>query len=173
MTVLLSISGCGQSGSDIAKIIEERDSLRLAADYSTRRLALYDTLVGSMNSSLDSIVSQENGMFYDGIKESGDWKQEMLDNIDRIEDIIQRQKREIAQLEQQLSENGDGADDSTLRGLIDNYKRQIAQKDAQIAVLKAELNKKDADIAHYKLNQLRNYRLLLNLIIVQRFSRRR
>lgn len=142
----LCCTNCSQSGSEVARIVEERDSLRNLADASQQRLQLLDTLIITMNRSMDSIASGEEHLFVNGVSEGGDTRSTIMRNIDRLANIISNQKKVIEELEKKISDRDDIAD-SHIVGLIANYKKQLADKDNQIAQLKGELSKKNADIS--------------------------
>lgn len=151
LTVLVSIAlttatSCGHSGKEIASIVEERDSLRNVSQAQTRRIARLDTLISSINLGLDTIAAGEAGLFINGVSESHDKKASIMANIDRLAAVIERQKKELDKFEHTLSETDDGPQDKSLLGLVATYKRQLAEKDNQIACLRQELSKKDADI---------------------------
>lgn len=147
LTVMaLCCANCSQSGSEVARIVEERDSLRNLADASQQRLQLLDTLIITMNRSMDSIASGEEHLFVNGVSEGGDTRSTIMRNIDRLANIISNQKKVIEELEKKISDRDDIAD-SHIVGLIANYKKQLADKDNQIAQLKGELSKKNADIS--------------------------
>lgn len=141
------LCGCTGSNEGIDKIVAERDSLRNVAEQTLQRMAYMDTLVFTINRNMDSIVMQENGIFINGISESGDVRQTALSNVNRIADLISKQKNEIKSLEDKLKNDNQTKDDAVLQGLVENYKRQLAQKDQQIAALRDELSRKDADIS--------------------------
>lgn len=147
--MLMLPAGCVHSGSEIAKIVEERDSLKVAADKQARRLENLDTLIKTINLGLDTIAQGEAGIFVTGVTEGPNAKEAIFANINRLSQVIERQKQELDKYERNLmAQSDDGSErDEGLIALVNNYKRQLAEKDRQIAALKQELSQKNADIS--------------------------
>lgn len=149
----LFITACGHSSGNIAKIVEERDSLRFEMQKTQRRLANIDTLVSVLNNGLDSIATEENILFINNHNEGVPTKAEVLKKVGTIKEIIDNQKQKISQLEedlerQRLSEGNEP--DSRVHALLAHVKAQLAEKDREIARLKAQLERKDVDIANLR-----------------------
>lgn len=144
---------CGHSASEIADIVSERDSLRNASAKQQRNIDRLTEAIEVVNGSIVSIVTQEDALFVSSKSEGGPaTKEEVLENVAKLEKLISDQKEKIAELENNLSSDGnDEADDTgtaaSLRNLIAGLRKQIAQKDNEIAKLKGELQKKDVDIS--------------------------
>lgn len=154
-TAILSVFAisCGNSNKEIAKIVEERDSLRNLNSIKTMQLESYDKTFEVINSAFDSIAYQEDSVF---IKKSGEApinKEDVRRNLLQFEDLLKRQKERISQLERQLAESQqknkrEDAEELTKSfKLLSHLREQIAIKDQQIAQLKKELEKKDVDMA--------------------------
>ncbi len=145
---LLSACTAG-SKSDLMKLIEERDSLRLAAEIQNQRFLNIEKAVQMMNSTMDSIAMEENMIFVnvdgkDGVPVT---RQDALSNLERFEDMMKRQHQKIEELQEELKRNVFNAE---AQQLVDNLQSQIAVKDRQIAELRKELEKKDANIAELR-----------------------
>ncbi len=143
---LVFLSGCGNSNSEIGRLIAERDSLRNETASQTERLNNYEQTVSLLNNALDSIAYEEKMIFVNVENlEMPVTKDIVKQNLERFENILSHQKNHIRQLEAKLQ----AANDSTNRalGLISHLKEQISAKDVQIAQLKKEIEKKNVDIA--------------------------
>lgn len=144
------MGGCGPSAGDIANIVTERDSLRHASEIQERRLKNLADIVSLVNGNLDSIAEQEGLIFVNvgtDIENQLSPKDQMLQNIIKLENLINRQKNRISELEATIAKQDEQyGEDSEIQNVIRSLKRQLAQKDEQIANLKAELDKKDIDI---------------------------
>lgn len=149
---VLAVS-CGNSDKEIAKIVEERDSLRSVNAINALQLENHGRLMDVINSTFDSIAYQEDVIF---IKKEGETpisKEEVKYNILQFESLLKRQKERISQLERQLAEkqqeqkSADTDDLPKSLKLLSHLREQIDAKDKQIAQLKQELDKKNVDMA--------------------------
>lgn len=156
--LLLSIYGCGHSNSEIIKLVEERDSLKLANQVQSKELSNYGKMIQVINSTLDSIAMQENLIFVSN-DETPLTKESVEYNLMRFETILNRQKEKIDQLEKQLKEQE--TDDGSSFGLIAHLREQIEVKDKQIAQLRGELAKKNVDIARLQ-EQVESQRVIID-----------
>ena len=146
-------TGCGNSESDVLKIVAERDSLKQAVEYQSLELRNYSQAAEMLNATLDSIAVQEN-MIFVGNGESPVTKENVKSNLMRFEAVLKSQQEKIRDLESQLKENGD----STNLKLIEHLNEQLRIKNVQIARLNSELEKKNVDIAQLK-EQVESQRL--------------
>lgn len=148
LAIVYLFSSCSHSTSEIASIIAERDSLRFATEMQERRMNNIGNMLNVINTSLDSIAWGENLMFTNINEEKNLSRNDALQNIDNLAQLIKNQKIRIAELERQISENerGDGLDQE-MQQIISNYKAQIAEKEREIANLRQQLEQKDFDIA--------------------------
>lgn len=141
-------AGCKNSNADLTKLIAERDSLRDVSKQQSYRLSKLDTLITSINESLDTIAVGEAGLFINGVSEGPNKKTQILGNIDRLSSLISKQREEIENLEKRLANSDEEAPvDANISTMISNFKRQLAEKDRQIAALKQDISQKDADIS--------------------------
>lgn len=136
-------AGCGNSG-DVVKLVEERDSLRTITELQNNRLGSYVEMIQVINSTLDSISAQEDGIFM-GNGEMPVTKDDVRSNLTRFELILKKQRQRIDQLEKELNERNDSG--AATNSLIAHLRDQIEQKDRQIANLRNELEKKNVSIA--------------------------
>ena len=147
------VSSCGRSGDSIAKIVEERDSLRSEMRIKQRQLSNIDTLVSILNNGIDSIAAAQGTLFISNHREGTPTKSEMLSKVSMLSEIIENQKSKIAQLESDLqhAQETEGLNpDPGVNALLAHVKLQLAQKDKEIANLKIQLQKKDVDIANLR-----------------------
>lgn len=140
----LFICGCNNSGNDVMKLIEERDSLRQVNKEQVERLYSYDKTMETLNETLDSIAYQENMIFVSN-REMPITKEDVKHNLMRFEAVLKKQANKIQMLEKQLIENKDSNMHSL--SLIAHLKQQLNAKNIQIAQLKKELENKNVDIA--------------------------
>lgn len=153
VTVACSTTSCNRSG-DVVKIVEERDSLRIAAEQQKARLDDYTELLGTINTGMDSIARSESVLFVTGVTEGASGKEQVLNNLMRMQNLVASQKARIDSMERRLNSQkieGKSVDpDNQMALTIANFKRQLAEKNAQIVRLRQELSRKDADISVLK-----------------------
>lgn len=157
--VSLLICGCGNSGSEVMRLVEERDSLRQINREQVERLDNYSRTIETLNETLDSIAYQENMIFFNTNGEISITKEDVKHNLMRFEALLRKQGDKIRQLEKQLSESNDSNAQSL--SLISHLKEQLHTKNIQIAQLKEELEKKNVDIARLQ-EQVESQRLTIN-----------
>ncbi len=155
----LMISGCGNSGREVIKLVEERDSLRLVNSKQTEMLNNYYKTIETLNETLDSIAYQEKMLFINDNVEIPVTKEDIRHNLMRFEALLKNQSEKILQLEKQLSETNEANEKSL--NLIAHLKVQINEKNLEIAQLNDELKKKNVDIARLK-EQIESQRLTIN-----------
>lgn len=157
-SVYLMISGCGNSGREVIKLVEERDSLRLVNSKQTEMLNNYYKTIETLNETLDSIAYQEKMLFINDNVEIPVTKEDIRHNLMRFEALLKNQSEKILQLEKQLSETNEANEKSL--NLIAHLKVQINEKNLEIAQLNDELKKKNVDIARLK-EQIESQRLTI------------
>lgn len=149
----LNFFSCGHSGDNIAKIVEERDSLKYEMKKQQRQLANIDTLMSVINNGLDSIAAEEGALFIFNHNEGALTKEDILKKVSVLRDILETQKTKIAKLEEELQrqKENEGTDvNSGVSSLLAHVKSQLEVKDREIADLKAQLERKDVDIANLR-----------------------
>lgn len=155
---VLLVSGCGNSGNNLASLLEERDSLRQVNKRQNEFLDSYDKTIKTLNATLDSVAYHENMIFFSN-GESPITKDDVKHNLMRFEALLKAQGDKIRQLEKQLSENKSSNAQSL--GLISHLKTQLKEKNVQIARLKLELQKKNVDIVNLQ-KQVESHKLTIN-----------
>lgn len=153
------ICSCGNSGSKVMKLVEERDSLRQINREQGESLDRYSKTIEILNETLDSIAYQENMIFFNNNEELPITKENVKHNLMRFEALLKKQNDKIRQLENQLSESNDSNAQSL--NLISHLKEQLNAKNIQIAQLKEELEKKNVDITRLQ-EQVESQRLTIN-----------
>ena len=157
--VALLICSCGNSGNEIMKLVEERDSLRRVNRKQVERLDNYSKTIETLNETLDSIAYQENMIFFNDNDEMPITKENVKHNLMRFEALLKKQGDKIKLLERQLSESNDSNAQSL--SLISHLKEQLNAKNILIAQLKEEVEKKNVDIARLQ-EQMESQRLTIS-----------
>lgn len=155
------LTSCKNTGkSDLMRLIEERDSLRLVAEIQNQRYLNIEKAVNMMNATMDSIAQEENMIFVnvDGKDGVPITRQDALSNLQRYEEMMKRQHQKIEELQEELKRN---VFNKEAQELIENLQSQIAIKDRQITELRQELEKKDANIAQLR-EQVRTQTIRIN-----------
>ena len=134
---------CGNSNSEIIKLVAERDSLRALSESQTAVLDDYGKTIKVIKTTLDSIAEQENLLFI-GTGELPVTKDDVKSNLMRFEAVLKRQHERITQLEDELARNADSL--SMAVALLQHFEMQLASKDREIVSLKKELEKRNLDI---------------------------
>lgn len=137
---------CGGRKAQIAALTQERDSLANSLIERVATVQEMNDFIGTIASSLDSI-KQAEGIYTltttpDGVPLQRD---EIMENIGLLENVIVRQKEKIAYLEAKYRESRDSA--SSYRVLIRHLYAQIDAKDAEIKELKAEIDNKNTQLS--------------------------
>lgn len=141
--LILCLSGCGNTSSEVLKIVAERDSLRTAAHAQKERIDHIDRLMTTINSALDSVATEESLLFISGSDELPVKREDVIRNLERYELVLWHQQMRIRQLEDSLRRD---SVDSDFSNMVVHLKVQLAQKDMQIAAMREELSKKNVDI---------------------------
>lgn len=134
---------CGNSNSEIIKLVAERDSLRALSESQTAVLDDYGKTIKVIKTTLDSIAEQENLLFI-GTGELPVTKDDVKSNLMRFEAVLKRQHERITRLEEELALNADSL--SMAMALLQHFEIQLANKDREIVSLKKELEKRNLDI---------------------------
>lgn len=141
--VMMFMCSCGNTSSDILKLVAERDSLKSVSEVQNRRIAEIGHMMNTLNSALDSIATEESLLFFSGSDEMPICRDDVLKNLERYEAVLRHQQMRIQQLEDSLVSDSSNTDFSNM---IAHMKEQLEQKDAQITSLREELSKKNVDI---------------------------
>lgn len=133
------LNGCG-SGND------NNNYVALKNDSIVRENVYLNSFIDHVAWSMDSLVASE-GMLLKPASEGTPktQKQQITDNLKTFEAIVNRQHERIAELEKSLDETN-FAHAQSMKRIIKAMKKQLADKDTEIAALKEELNNKNFSI---------------------------
>lgn len=142
---LLFIVSC--NNGEMEKLVAERDSLQTAYNNSEKDLKELNSLVSDIASSLDSISLTEKTLYTDKDKDGVLLdKKQILENLETFGEILARQKRRIAQLEDSLQD----IDSSKWNIIISSIRRSLEEKEQEVLSLKEELATKNKDIRNLR-----------------------
>lgn len=168
--IILILTGCKESAKEIAEIVSERDSLRNVVKTQSHQIENLDDIIEIVNGSLDSIATQEGNLFVTTKLEGGKVSREdVLNNISRLENLISTQKCKISELERRLgkdsksSEKDNSQSTDNLIILIKNLKKELESKDLQLAKLKEELQRKDVDLSQLRIKTEQQSQTIIEL----------
>lgn len=127
------------------------DSLQNVNEMTSQDYNDLSIFMETVSTSLDSIALSENMIIYSGNKEGGAKasREEIKNNLENFADLIQRQRAQIAELENRVSENS--ASRNKMKKIIQFMTEQLDAKEKEIIALRKELDNKNVDIAN--LNQ--------------------
>lgn len=156
LTVILIttiMTGCRNDGK-VINLVEERDSLKAAYEVQRQRLSAIDGMISTINGALDSIAIEEGMLFMNKSEETPVSRNDVLQNLERYEQVLRNQQNKIRQLENLLATNKDikegNGKNGDLQELVRHMKVQLEDKDAQINRLRIELSKKDVNISQLR-----------------------
>lgn len=139
---------CKRESIDVSGLVSERDSIIEVNLRQKQELSELNGYVCMIADGLDSIALKE-GMIRTGGKEGvllskSELKQELAD----LGALISRQRQRISSLEDSLKVRGGGA--KNLQSIVDYLNQQLEMRSITIEKLRAELNRKNADISHLR-----------------------
>lgn len=142
VALLLVVSifySCGRRFGNDGSVVSSADSLAEENQY-------LNTFIDQVAEGMDSLIIGEDML----LKTSPEGtpmtsKQQITANLKVFEEIVNRQRERISELEKSLEENK-SANARNMKKIISAMKAQLAEKDREIAMLKDELSKKDFDI---------------------------
>lgn len=135
------------NNGEMEKLVAERDSLQTAYSNSEKDLKELNSLVSDIASSLDSISLTEKTLYTDKDKDGVLLdKKQILKNLETFGEILARQKRRIAQLEDSLQ----AVDSSKWNIIISSIRMSLEEKELEVLSLKEELATKNKDIRNLR-----------------------
>lgn len=135
------------NNGEMEKLVAERDSLQTAYSNSEKDLKELNSLVSDIASSLDSISLTEKALYTDKDKDGVLLdKKQILENLETFGEILARQKRRIAQLEDSLQT----VDSSKWNIIISSIRMSLEEKEQEVLSLKEELATKNKDIRNLR-----------------------
>ena len=147
LAVVLASTFISCNTKQLKQVTAQRDSLLVVTQQQDAFQAEVDDYMETLASTLDSIKTQESILTVRK-DESGRplQRKEIMNNLQTLGDVIQRQRERIEELDAKLVKQGKEA--SHYRTVIAHLRTQIEEKDAQIAQMRDELNRKEAAIAN-------------------------
>ena len=146
VTLLLSfvLVSCGSGGMDASKFLAERDSILDVNERQQQELEDINFVMSEVSARLDSIAEQEQFLYVskEGIKHP---KKTVLENLRSFKDLLNRQRKQIAILQDSLY-NRQGSNSRYLR-LIEHLNKELVEKDLTIQSLQKEISMNRKNIA--------------------------
>ena len=139
--VIILTSGCAHRKEQIARLQAQNDSLRAVGTDKDSNIADFVKTFNEVEANLDSIKSVER-IIDKSAKEGevkGSRKEQIKSDIHYIYDLLQKNRKLVAELTSKLSKSNKHAKELQL--MIDNLNKSIDEKNAQIAQLTDELGK--------------------------------
>lgn len=137
--IVMGLGACSNK-TDGKMSSAENDSIKEENQY-------LNTFIDQVAEGMDSLVIGEKMLLAQSPEGTPlNSKQQITANLKTFEEIVNRQRERIAELEKSLEENK-SANAANMKKIIDVMKAQLAEKDKEIAALKEEINKKDFDIS--------------------------
>lgn len=128
---------------------EKIDSLTLLAQNQSNHILEMEEFITSLSETMDSINVQEKELIIDGDieKRKPRTRESIINNLKRYKETIERQKKMIANLENQLSAKNDEMSAKMLQ-IVSFYKQQLDEKDRTIASLQKSISENKNNIKH-------------------------
>ena len=123
------------------------DSLTLLIQNQGAHIRDMESFITSLSQTMDSIDIQEKALVADGDIEKRNTRdrKSIINNLNRYKETIERQKRQIANLESQLSAKNDEMSIKMLQ-IVEHYKVQLEEKDKIIANLQKAITENKSNI---------------------------
>ena len=123
------------------------DSLTLLIQNQGAHIRDMESFITSLSQTMDSIDIQEKALVADGDIEKRNTRdrKSIINNLNRYKETIERQKRQIANLESQLSAKNDEISIKMLQ-IVEHYKVQLEEKDKIIANLQKAITENKSNI---------------------------
>lgn len=158
VTLLLSLLlvSCGSGGMDASKFLAERDSILDVNERQQQELDDINFVMAEVSACLDSIAEQEQFLYVskEGIKLP---RRTVLENLRNFEKLLNRQRQQIAMLQDSLYHRKDST--SRYFRLVEFLNKELAEKDLTIQTLQKQIavNKKNiAELQEQKVELERN-----------------
>jgi len=139
--VIILTSGCAHRKEQIARLQAQNDSLRAVGTDKDSNIADFVKTFNEVEANLDSIKRVER-IIDKSAKEGevkGSRKEQIKSDISYIYDLLQKNRKLVAELTSKLSKSNKHAKELQL--MIDNLNKSIDEKNAQIVQLTDELGK--------------------------------
>lgn len=144
---LIVLFSCKQQQREIARLTSELDSLMAVTTEKDSIQREFENYMGIIASTIDSIRTQESILTLTKDENGNPFSRKQIrENLLLLENVINRQRERIEELETQLALKGQDST-SYYRQLILYLYDQIEEKNSQIESLKQEMSRKDRHIA--------------------------
>lgn len=158
VTLLISflLVSCGSGSMDASKFLAERDSILYVNERQQKELDDINFVMSEVSACLDSIAKQEKFLYVsrEGVELP---RRTVLENLRNFEDLLNRQRRQIAMLQDSLYNRKDST--SKYFKLVEFLNKELAEKDLTIQTLQKEIavNRKNiAELQNQKVELERN-----------------
>ena len=127
---------CGSGGLDASKFLAERDSILDVNERQQKELHDINVLLSEVSLCLDSIAEQEQFLYAskEGVKYP---RKTILENLRSFEELLNRQRKQIAILQDSLYHRQDST--SRYFKLVEFLNKELAEKDLTIQSLQKEI----------------------------------
>jgi len=147
LSVIVLVS-CGQHKKEIARMQAKQDSIAALNVQKDNSILEFIGAMNEIQSNLDSIKTVEKIVSVQtasGTELKAEAKKRIVEDIAQINNLLQKNKELVNSLQGKLRASNLKIAD--LEKMIDNLTKQVGEKDAEIAVLKQELEKLHVDVA--------------------------
>lgn len=147
---------CGGGSMDVSKFLAERDSILDVNERQQKELDDINFVMAEVSACLDSIAEQEQFLYVskEGVKLP---RRTILENLRSFEELLNRQRQQIAILQDSLYHRKDST--SRYFRLVEFLNKELAEKDLTIQTLQKEIavNRKNiAELQNQKVELERN-----------------
>lgn len=149
--VLFSCTNMGKKvteSEEYQKLLAERDSLQAVLKTSDAETQEMMAVISEVEANFDKIREAEKYISTQS-EQSGemsqDTKKRVSDNFQMIQEILKRNKAQLAELNRKYASSNKQV--ASLQGTIDRLNREMQESSARMVVLQGELAKRDATIA--------------------------
>lgn len=145
--VLVLFTSCGKNSADYKALKAQNDSLMNAKQALQNEIDGYFLTMNQIEQNIEKIKNAEDAI---SIQPSGqefneDQRTRINDNMVYLNEMIQANKDELAQLKQKLKNSGFKS--SQLEKTIARLTRSLEEQTAKVALLEKQLSEKDSTIA--------------------------
>lgn len=142
---------CGGGSMDASRFLAERDSILDVNVRQQKALDDINSLMSAVSACLDSIAEQERFLYVskDGVELP---KRTVLENLRSFEELLNRQRQQIAILQDSLYNRNDST--SRYFKLIDFLNKELAEKDLTIQTLQKEIEVNRRNIAELQKDKM-------------------
>ena len=143
MLVFLMIS-CGGGSMDASKFLAERDSIINVNEHQQKELDDINFVMREVSACLDSIAEQEQFLHVskEGVKLP---KRMVLENLRSFKELLNRQRKQIAMLQDSLYNRNDST--SRYFKVVEFLNKELGEKDLTIQNLQKEISANKRSIA--------------------------